>query len=55
MALKSEYGKYKLACDYCEEEHEFDEWYEALNFMDAEGWIKHRIGNDWSHKCGDCA
>lgn len=54
MALDKEYGKIKLVCDYCGETHEFDTFQDAMDFMETEGWAKHRIGIDWSHKCGDC-
>ena len=54
MVLELEYGKWILVCDYCEETHELDTFFDAMGFMEAEGWKKYKPKDEWVHECSYC-
>lgn len=50
------FGAFYLTCDICDyQEGPFDEFYDALNFKQNEGWKSQKDNNNvWQHVCPEC-
>lgn len=56
--IQFRHGDYEASCDFCAHGHESgvaDDFSGVVQQIKAFGWKVSRDGNDWSHKCPDCA
>ena len=47
-------NRYELQCDYCCDNEEFDNFYDAVNHKKANGWKSENIKDEWFDKCPEC-
>ena len=47
-------NKYMAICDNCGTGQECDNWADAIDFMNEEGWKKKLVDGEWKHYCPEC-
>ena len=47
-------NKYMVTCDNCGTGQECDNWADAIDFMNEEGWKKKLADGEWKHYCPEC-
>ena len=47
-------NKYMVTCDNCGTGQECDNWADAIDFMNYEGWKKRLVDGEWKHYCPEC-
>lgn len=52
--IAKEYGKYKLVCDCCDKELEFDSFEDAMKYARKNGWETCFEGGEWQNYCDEC-
>ena len=54
MIEKTYKNKRMVICDNCGTGQECDNWAEAIDFMNEEGWKKKLVDGEWKHFCPEC-
>ena len=52
--LEREKGRVVVTCDNCGDGFEANDFYEAKEQMDEEGWKYWKEADVWNHLCGAC-
>ena len=47
-------NKCMVTCDNCGTGQECDNWADAIDFMNEEGWKKKLADGEWKHYCPEC-
>ena len=54
MIEKTYKNKCMVICDNCGTGQECDNWADAIDFMNEEGWKKKLANGEWKHYCPEC-
>ena len=54
--IDKQYDCFVLICDFCanSEIEKFDEFYDAVEFAEKNGWGREKKGDEWLNMCPDC-
>jgi len=54
--IDKQYGRFILMCDFCanSEVAVFDEFNDAVEFAEKNGWGRKRKGGEWLNICPEC-
>lgn len=60
MSIERDYDNFVLhfvlLCDVCgeEENEQFDDFYDAVEYKKSEGWKSQRVNGEWLDICPEC-